>query len=286
MMWSITSKDEYEHYGISSVFKYYREALGRDNIRLMIVDENDNLNFIQNGDIVLLRTASKTLIETIRQKGAKTTAEDYSKYELVKDKEKVGRFLRSFGIQIPHQHQNYMNIKDGCAYFVKPRFGSDSFGISKNSICRTKDEVIKQKEYLEEELCMKSIVEDYIEGIDCTVTCINNCTTNELLVCPISVECDETDSIQTRQCKVEFKEYCSALESEEIKRIATYVFRVLKLKSHARIDFRKGVDGRFYVIDINLLPGLGPLDHLAKSLLLTKNMSYIDALKAVIASAS
>lgn len=84
MIWSITSKEEMENYGISSVFKYYREALGKDNVKLAVVDENDKLDFLQKEDVALLRTASESLIKTIRAKGVKTTAEDFSKYELVR----------------------------------------------------------------------------------------------------------------------------------------------------------------------------------------------------------
>ena len=64
------------------------------------------------------------------------------------------------------------------------------------------------------------------------------------------------------------------------------MFRLLRLKHYARIDFRKGNDGLYYLIDVNLLPGLGPLDHFAKCLLLAKNISYIDAIKKVINTAS
>lgn len=287
MIWSITSKEEMENYGISSVFKYYREALGKNNVKLAIVDENDKLDFLQKEDVALLRTASEPLIEAIRAKGVKTTAEDFSKYELVKDKEKVFRFLCSCGIRAPQQYQNHLSsLQEGKTYFVKPRYGSDSFGISEKSICCTPKEVIEQMRYLKEEFGMESIVEEYIAGSDCTVTCINNYTANELLLCSISIDCNETNGIQTRDCKVGFRECCSAISDVGLKSLAGTIFYYLGLKSHARIDFRKGINGRYYPIDINLLPGLGPLDHLSKSLLLCNNMSYIDTLKTVIASAS
>lgn len=272
-----------ENYGISSVFKYYREALGKDNVKLAVVDENDKLDFLQKEDVALLRTASESLIKTIRAKGVKTTAEDFSKYELVKDKEKVFRFLCSCGIRAPKQY-HLSSLQEGKTYFVKPRYGSDSFGISEKSICCTPKEVMEQVKYLKEEFGIESIVEEYIAGSDCTVTCINN--QNKILLCSISIDCDETNGIQTRDCKVGFKECCSAMNDDRLMNLAGTIFHYLGLKSHARIDFRKGIDGRYYPIDINLLPGLGPLDHLSKSLLLCKNMSYIDALKAVIASAS
>lgn len=86
MIWSITSKEEMDSYGICSVFKYYQEALGEDNCQLAVVDENDCLDFVAREDVVLLRTASEKMIDTIRNKGAKSSAESFSLYEQVKDK--------------------------------------------------------------------------------------------------------------------------------------------------------------------------------------------------------
>ena len=112
MIWSIVSKDEMENYGTSNVFKFYREALGRENIKLTVVDETDSLDFVSEDDIVLLRTASKLLIDTIRKKGVKTTAEDFDVYSLADDKLQISRFLLSKGI-LASQHRSLDNIKDG-----------------------------------------------------------------------------------------------------------------------------------------------------------------------------
>ena len=54
MIWSIVSKDEMDNYGTSNVFKFYREALGRESIKLAVVDETDSLDFVSEDDIVLL----------------------------------------------------------------------------------------------------------------------------------------------------------------------------------------------------------------------------------------
>ena len=73
MIWTIVSKGEMEVYAIPPVFQYYREVVGRENIRLAVVDDNDPLDFVMENDIVLLRTASKNLIDTIERKGVATT---------------------------------------------------------------------------------------------------------------------------------------------------------------------------------------------------------------------
>ena len=282
MIWSVTSKDEYEHYGITPVFKFYQEALGKENVKLAIIEEDDGLDFVLEDDVVLLRTASEPIIDTIRKKGIRSTAERFSLYERVRDKKTLAEFLASQGVVVPRQY-SLSEVEDGKAYFVKPRFGSDSFGISQNSICHTKEQVAKQVSLLDAEFGKDVVIEDYIEGVDCTVSCITN--GDEPLVAAMKVENDERGGIQTRKCKVEYDEYCSALTNASLKGAALNIFTLLGVESHARIDFRQNAEGQHYMIDVNLMPGLGPIDHLAKSFLLCKNMSYIDTLIAIVGTA-
>lgn len=282
MIWSVVLKSEMEGFGTVPVFRHYQEAIGKDNIKLAVVEENDSLDFVKDDDIVLLRSANKALIDTIKRKNVTSTAEDYHNYEYVKDKAVLPITLETHGIRTPRQYE-FKEVLDGHAYFVKPRFGSDSFGVSAHSLCLSKHFVSRQIWNIKDELKQDAVIEDFIDGVDCTVACWRD--KYIIHTCAIEVECPETNGIQTRECKVGFKECCSALHDSNIEDIAKEVFELFKLKSHARIDFRRGKDGLYYLIDVNLMPGLGPLDHFAKCLLLNRNMSYIDAIKAVIGSA-
>ena len=272
-----------EGFGTSPVFRFYREALGKENIKLAVVEENDKLDFVNEDDIVLLRSANPYLIKTIKEKGVKTTAEYICAYEMVANKGLLSALLANHKIAVPRQY-SLNEIEDGKAYFVKPKLGSDSMGISLQSICRTKEEVKARVSYIKEELDDKAVIEDFIEGVDCTVACWK--IDGVINTCAIEIECEETNSIQTRDCKVGFKEYCSALYDSTIDEIAKSVFELLGIKHHARIDFRRGADGKYYLIDVNLLAGLGPIDHFAKCLLLSRNMSYSDAMWAIINTAT
>lgn len=286
MIWSIVSKKEMEGFGTSPVFRFYREALGKDNIQLAIVDEDDPLDFVKEDDIVLLRTASEEIINTIRKKGIKSTAEDYSAYKAANDKAALSARLASVGIVVPTQY-TLDEVEKGRKYFVKPCFGSDSMGISKASICTSKAAVIKQVLKIKRELKDSALIEEFIDGVDCTIACAR--VGKEFLTCAIDVECDETEGIQTRECKVGFKEYCSPVYGEqldEMREIASKIFVLLGIKHHARIDFRRGKDGKLYVIDINLLPGLGPLDHFAKCFTLSKRISYWEVMNMIVGTAT
>lgn len=286
MIWSVVSKEEIENFGTSNVFKFYREALGRDNITLAIVDETDNLDFVSKDDIVLLRTASKQLIDTIRDKGAKTTAEDYDTYYLAGDKIQISRFLLSKGIHAP-AHQFIDSVEDGKVYFVKPLYGSDSKGVTEKNICKSKEEVIQRVTDIDRHYNCKAIIEEFIDGKEYTVACFN--IDGQMRTFPIEVDCSATFGIQTEDGKANYAECGIPLQGNdrnEINTIAKKAFGVLGVKHHARIDFRRGKDGKFYVIDVNLIPGLGPTGDLARCLLLTENYSYTDAVRMVIASAT
>lgn len=286
MIWSVVSKDEMENFGTSNVFKFYQEALGRDSIKLAVVDETDNLDFVSENDIVLLRTASKSLIATIRKKGVKTTAEDFDIYSLANDKVQISSFLHSQGISASKAVSiNY--LENGKTYFVKPRFGSDSKGVSEKSICNSIDEVLESVDMVNSLCGGRIVVEEFVDGREFTVTVVN--TSDGIKAFAIEVDCSETFGIQTQKGKAEFAECGLPLNNvlrKEVTAIAKRVFEALGIKHHARIDFRMDKNGEFYVIDVNLIPGLGPAGDLARCMLLTENYSYTDALKMVIASAT
>lgn len=286
MIWSIVSKSEMENFGTSNVFKFYQEALGRDNIKLAVVDETDSLEFVSENDTVLLRTASKLLIDTIRKKGVKTTAENFDTYYLADDKLQMNRLLLSKGI-LASQHRSLDNVKDGMVYFVKPRFGSDSKGVTERSICTSREDVIRQAGVINHTYKGKAVIENFIDGREYTVSIFN--IGGNIYCFPIEVDCSGTRGIQTQFGKSVFSECGLPLEyneRKEINALSKRVFEELGIKHHARIDFRRDKDGNLYVIDVNLIPGLGPAGDLARCLLLSENYSYTDALKMVIATAT
>lgn len=276
-----------EGYAIPPVFQYYREVVGRENIRLAVVDENDPLDFVMENDIVLLRTASKNLIETIERKGVATTAEHYSVYQLASDKAELARLLCEHGIKVPRQY-SIDHLQPGRMYFIKPRFGSESFGITEYNICHSKEDVKFQVMRLQE-LSYESVIEDFIEGNDATVACYYDPQSDRVCSHAIAVDCETKGAIQTHKGKFDYNEYCYALKGSIGKKacdMSKYVFDLLGIRHHARIDFRFTENGEVYLIDVNLLPGLGPSAHFSKCLLLTENISYVDTIMNILKSAT
>ena len=269
--------------GSQHVFRFNEEALGRDNIKLAAVDENDDLSFVKSDDIVISRTFNGTLIDRIKATGARNTAEHKLLYGLVRDKVLLSDYLDSHRILVP-QRLTERDIEEVKACFVKPRFGQDSFGITLDCICKSWQEVIKQTRRIGEETGQHCTIEEFIDGVECTVACVAD--GQKVKTYALEVDCSKSGGIQTYQSKDNYEEYCSALHDTELEKIAMNIFSILGLKHHARMDFRRDSNGNYYLIDINLLPGLGPLGDYAKCLLLSGNLSYIDAMKSIVNSAS
>lgn len=265
MIWSVVSKAEMD--GCSSpTFHYQEEALGKENIRLVVVDEDDSLDFVGKGDIVLLRTASKALVDTIHKKGMKSTAEDFNAYRLASDKVALTDFLRSRELSVARRYSIH-DVVDGKGYFVKPRNGSDS-KVSPQFICHTREEVERQRQEIFKEYNQDVIIEDYLPGKEYTVACSK--IGSGLYSAPIDINApfDRMD-----------KE-----EEFNIRTLAIWTFIELELKHHARIDLRSDGKGNIYVIDVNLIPSLGPNDKWTKCFEAC-GLSYEEALMMAVNSA-
>lgn len=273
MIWAVNTKEDMEKSKTSPVFQEYSQALGPENIKLAVVEETDPLDFVGKDDIVLLRNVCNTLITTIRKKRIKSTAEEVQTYELANDKHRMSLFLQQHGILVPRQY-NVQNVEDEKTFFVKPRFGGENVGISEKCICHSKKEVERQVSYIKERLKQDAVIEEYIEGTEITIA---SCMLQQVLHSYAIERIDSENPIWTAM---------QEKNRQMADAIAKRVFLSLGLKSHMRIDVRKDRMGNLYVIDVNLIPGLGKNGLLAKSLLLSENISYTDAIKAVVNSAT
>lgn len=283
MIWSIVHTPEMQD-GTTPIFRFYQEVIGKENIRLAVVDEDDRLDFVSKDDMVLVRTANRRLWKTICSKMVRSTLEDQWAYELAEDKASLSGYLSDRGIRVPRQF-GINDIVDGDTYFVKPRFGSDSKGISDLSVCRSKKDVARQIAMISKDFGQDAVIEEFVDGFDCTVSCWQD--EGSVQTVAIGIECNgSAGGIQTFDGKLNIEEYCYPINDREVEHIARTVFSLMKIKHCARIDFRGDKSGRYYLIDVNLMPGLGPLAHFPKSLLLARNMSYRDAINAVISSAT
>ena len=287
MIWVIMTASDKDSYVTQRNQNFIKEALGTDNVTFVNVQQDeDSLNDlkISEKDIVIAQTRNGIVLDKIGELKAKNTSESSRTIVLTKNKEVLKEELYRYGISFPKSYSKN-DLRDDYMYFVKPLMGEDSNMVDNLSVCKNAEEVRKKVEEIES-MGDVAIIEDFIAGTECTAACIVNQKTGDVDVYPIFVELTTPYNILTHEAKMQEEEVCRVCNLEAVKETARKVCKVLGIQHYLRIDFRIYSTGVPFVIDCNLFPGLGPTDHFAKCLLLTENMSYIDALKAVIASAS
>lgn len=266
MIWSVVSKAEMNGCTTSPTFGRYSKELGEDRIKLAVVDEDDSLDFVSSDDIVLLRTVSERLIDSIKKRGAKTTAEEYRAYSLALDKIRVTEFLIERDVKMARFY-TLDTVEDGKTYFVKPRYGNDS-NVSLMNVCSSGEEVKSVVREIQLKYGQDSIICDNLDGREYTVACTK--IDGKVSAYPIDV-----DAPLSRLSKRTYDE----LVCESIK-----IFDELNIKHHARIDFRSNSKGDIFAIDINLIPTIGQSGKWCQCFQLA-GMSYKDSLENILRSA-
>lgn len=255
--------------------KFIKEALG-DAVRIITVTEDTSLGFIDCiNDVVIAQTRNRTVLDSIIRTGVANTVESKDTVLLTKDKEIVKRTIERAGLKSAKTIKRTDVIEEGKTYFVKPKFGEDSNGVDERSKCSTAKQIQQKCEELKA-MGYEPIVEEYIDGEECTAAVLRH--GNRISVYPIKVNIP-TEFV-THEVKFSEDEICEPLGERYCQEIEK-VFKEICYDGHyMRIDFRIK-DEEVYIIDFNLFPGLGPIDHFAKCLSLNENKSYRDVLLAI-----
>lgn len=281
MIWVIANSREED--GTFPTYKYYKSAYPKSAIDIFCATGNDDLSFIKKDDIVLARTRDKAISECVRKAQSRvgfiSTLESCETEFLTHDKEALKDVLRKCGVAFP-KSVSLKDIEDGTTYFVKPKFGENSIGIDNHSICDTREKVLAKYHSLSQS-GLEPIVEEYIAGRDLTATVIHS--EDGLKVYSIFTDADNSNSIQTDATKRNFTFNAVRCSDKALENTAKQVFNAVGAKHHLRIDFRLS-NGVFYVIDVNMIPGLAPNGYLSMCMK-EYGIDYYDAIRMVVNSA-
>ena len=239
------------------------------------------------------------------QLGIPFTGSDAYTLTLTLDKELSKRVAEGVGVDVPRSFLvTEKNLKSGSLeigrarfpLIVKPNFEGSSKGIDQNSV--VKDLRALQK-IINERLPLFPtglLVEEYIEGRDITVPCIEGLIENPALI-PIEYVVDprykREFEIYDYALKNTYSDYVGVRCPAQIPRDltgrvlaqASDLFTAFGCHDMARIDFRLGKDGRLYFLEINALPSLEPGASLYEATKHRFNLNIEQTLESIIHSA-
>ena len=287
MIWVVANKLEED--GSYPTYKYYKKAFDDSEIDIYCAGQDEDFSFLKEDDIAVIRTRdeniSNCLREAQRRMGFKSTVESPQTRIMMYDKNIVKTLFNQYGIPCPKTIAED-KVVDGEMYFVKPKYGENSIGIDKDSLCKSKSQVEAKCKSLRDQ-GIEPMIEEYIDGFDITASVICMSGSNGVRVDAIKdiTECD----FQTFEDKDRFindpSKPCdvTAYDSKKVDSIARCVFSILRAKHYMRIDFRES-GGVPYVIDVNMIPGLAPNGYMSRCLE-AHGVGYHDMVRMVVNSA-
>lgn len=157
--------------------------------------------------------------------------------------------------------------------FVKPVHEGSSKGITDSNLCRDREQLFRQTEFLLENYRQPVLVEEFLPGKEFTCAVLGN--GDEATVLPLVAMNFESlpegalpiysfdakfvwdrpeNPLDIFQCPARITRDLQA----SIERVTLDAFRVLGCRDWARIDVRLDADGRPNVLEVNPLPGILP----------------------------
>ncbi|WP_337865813.1 D-alanine--D-alanine ligase [Ignavibacterium sp.] len=148
----------------------------------------------------------------------------------------------------------------GYPAIIKPNDQGSTVGLS---ICRKSDDV-KNALLLAKDYSEKILVEEFIPGRELTVGIIGDTALPVLEIKPkheiYDYECKYTSGMSEYIVPADLPNEIS----KQLQEVSLKAFKVLECDGYARIDFRLSPDNKFYLLEINTLPGMTSLSLVPK----------------------
>ncbi len=156
------------------------------------------------------------------------------------------------GIRLYQGEQETEKVPFPC--IVKACCGGSSVGVY---IARNEEEYETAKK---EAFCFDKevVVEQYIEGREFSVGVMDGKALPVIEIAPKQGFYDYKNKYQAGSTVETCPADLPQLKTEEMQSIAERVFKALRLKNYARMDFMMGKDGSLYCLEANTLPGMTP----------------------------
>jgi D-alanine-D-alanine ligase len=168
--------------------------------------------------------------------------------------------------------------KLGYPLVVKSLYEEASLGISQASLVSSDEKLEERVAFMHETFGVDVIAEEYIEGRELYVGVVGNRRLHAFPVWEMMLDQlpENAPRIATRKVKWDLayqKKYhidTAAAElpagtAEQINKMCTNIYRVLKMSGYARIDLRLAPDGKVYVLEANPNPDLQRAEDFAQS---------------------
>lgn len=224
-----------------------------------------HLGAMPPADVVMLalhggRGEDGTIQALLDLTGVPYTGSGHLASALAMDKDLSKRLFRSVGVPTPDwlmapAEPSEVANRIGFPCIVKPSKQGSTVGLT----------LVKRPEDLVAALTLAAtfddevMIEEFIAGRELTVAVLGDEALPVGEIIPKHELYDYECKYTAGMAQEVFPANLSDEQSARIQKLALAAFRVLKLNGCARVDFRLGLDGEFYCLEANTLPGMTQL---------------------------
>jgi D-alanine-D-alanine ligase len=218
--------------------------------------------------------SSALVAQILEELGFTFTGADSQSLTFSQDKRLVKERLHLHRLPTP-QWQVYLsedvNGWDCFPAIVKPAFEHSSYGITRDAVVQSPEELAERVQYIVKTFGQPTIVEEFIDGPEFHVTVLGNGVVQALP--PVEIDFSVFRDVKDRLCTYESKfdpqsvsyklvepRLPAQLTEDELgtlKDIAEAAYRVTGCRDYARLDIRMR-DSIFYILDVNHNANNGP----------------------------
>lgn len=243
---------------------------GLDKIRVdlawsSIYQVSDNAAFIG------LNHQEPWVMDILEDRGIPYVGSSVSVLKTMLDKSKTRDLLAKHGLAVPRQQVvelgDAMSLGDAAAgtifpAFVKPRYESQSAGISEQSIVHSHDALMDRVRYIHAELEQCALVEEYLPGAELTVSFLGKGPQHAEQFHAVVNRLDPSSYVRYPVIMTDIQdvlhlELANGLAGPA-EALAARAVTALGCRDHVRVDMREDQAGDLKIIEVNGIPGLTP----------------------------
>lgn len=191
---------------------------------------------------------------------------------------------------VPNQFKNSGELPLPFPLFLKPSDSANGNGIDRMSLVYNFAEFKAKVELLYEEFTEPVLVEEFLEGLEFTVSLVES--GGQLIACPIEIIPPQEDGIRILGAKVktENSEILSRIVDSKtsimVRDIAERSFNALGIRDFGRIDIKMDKFGNCNFLEANLIPGLKRgSSYFPRAFKIGENIKYDELIRLMIQGA-
>lgn len=195
---------------------------------------------------------------TLELYGIPFTGTDYLSSAIAMDKALTKELLQAKGIPMAKGYSIEIGepLQDiGYPVVVKVNTGGSSVGVYMVSNEEEMEEALKQAKQYDSRV----VIEQYIDGREFTCGVIEGKALPVVEIAPSEGFYDYANKYQPGKTKDTCPASISEEKTKEIQSVAEQVFKALRLRAYARIDFMMNKEEEIFCLEANTLPGMTPV---------------------------